>query len=143
MPPRVRWTEFSILRRMGAAATIVRRLDWGDTDAAGFWHHSTFWKFAEAAEAEMARQLGLSDLMFGHSPRRTVSAEFHRPIYFDDEVTIGFSVERVGTTSATFRVEMSTGGDLAAEGTIVAVLIDDDARPRPWPADAAALLAAG
>ena len=37
---------------MGASITLCRRLDWADTDAAGYWHHSTFWKYAEAGEAE-------------------------------------------------------------------------------------------
>lgn len=125
---------------MGASATLSRRLDWADTDAAGYWHHSTFWKFVEAGEAELARRLELSDLMFGATPRKSVSAEFHRPIYFDDDVTIEFTVERVGTTSATYRVVVSTGGEVAAEGTVVAVLVDDDGRPRPWPDEVAAKL---
>ena len=78
--------------------------------------------------------------MFGATPRKSVSAEFHRPIYFDDDVTIEFTVERVGTTSATYRVVVSTGGEVAAEGTVVAVLVDDDGRPRPWPDEVAAKL---
>ena len=74
------------------------------------------------------------------APRKSVSAEFHRPVYFDDEVTITFSVERVGTTSITFRIEIATDAGLAAEGTIAAVRVGDDGRPSPWPDDLAALL---
>ncbi len=125
---------------MGATATLTRRLDWSDTDAAGYWHHSTFWKYAEAGEAEWARQLGVTDQIFGVAPRKTVSAEFHRPVYFDDEVTIAFSVDRVGTTSVTFRIEITTDAGLAAEGTITAVRVDDTGRPSPWPDDLAATL---
>ena len=77
---------FPSIAAMGATATLTRRLDWSDTDAAGYWHHSTFWKYAEAGEAELARQLGLTDQIFGVAPRRSVAAEFHRPVYFDDEV---------------------------------------------------------
>jgi YbgC/YbaW family acyl-CoA thioester hydrolase len=125
---------------MGASISLRRRLDWSDTDAAGYWHHSTFWKFAEAGEAELARQIGLTDLMFGFTPRRSVSAEFHRPVFFDDEITITFAVEAVGRTSATYVITVSVADGLAAEGRLVAVLVDDDGRPRPWPDDAAALL---
>lgn len=121
---------------MGAAASLRRRLDWADTDAAGFWHHSTFWKYAEAGEAELMRSLGLTELTFGFTPRRTVTAEFLRPIYFDDEVTITFEVEAVGRTSATYRISLSVDGAPAATGTMTAVLIGDDGRPRPWPDDA-------
>ena len=129
-----------MLAAMGASISLRRRLDWSDTDAAGYWHHSTFWKFAEAGEAELARSIGLSNLMFGYTPRRSVSAEFHRPLFFDDEVAITFTVESVGRSSATYLVTASTDDGLAAEGRLVVVLVDDDGRPRAWPDDAAALL---
>ena len=125
---------------MGASATLVRRLDWSDTDAAGYWHHSTFWTYAEAGEAELARRIGMTDQIFGVAPRKSVSATFHRPVYFDDEVTIAFSVDRVGTTSITFRIEVTTEAGLAAEGTITAVRVDGDGRPSPWPDEVAAAL---
>jgi acyl-CoA thioester hydrolase len=125
---------------MGASITLRRRLDWADTDAAGFWHHSTFWKYAEAGEAQLARDLGISDLLFGATPRRTVAAEFHRPVYFDDEIDITFAVEAVGRTSATYHVRIDCDGELAADGRMVVVLVDDAGRPRPWPDTVAAVL---
>jgi acyl-CoA thioester hydrolase len=129
-----------MLASMGASISLRRRLDWSDTDAAGYWHHSTFWKLAEAGEAELARSIGLLDLLFGYTPRRSVSAEFHRPVFFDDELTVRFTVESVGRTSATYSITVSVGDELAAEGRLVAVLVDDEGRPRPWPDEAAALL---
>lgn len=125
---------------MGASISLRRRLDWSDTDAAGYWHHSTFWKFAEAGESELMRSLGLTELTFGSTPRRAVSAEFHDVIYFDDEVTITFTVEAVGRTSATYLTRLEARGVLAAEGRTVVVLLDDEGRPQPWPDDAATLL---
>ena len=127
---------------MGAAASLRRRLDWADTDAAGYWHHSTFWKYAEAGEAELMRSLGLTAMTFGFTPRRSVTAEFVRPIYFDDEVTIQIEVAAIGRTSATYRVELSVDGAPAASGTMSVVLIGDDGRPRSWPDEARALLTA-
>ena len=131
-----------MLAAMGASVSLQRRLDWSDTDAAGYWHHSTFWKFAEAGEAELARSIGLTDLMFGYTPRRSVSAEFHRPVFFDDEVTITFSVDAVGRTSATYLITVSVDGPLAAEGRLVAVLVDNDGRPQAWSDEAIQLLSA-
>jgi acyl-CoA thioester hydrolase len=128
---------------MGATISLRRRLDWADTDAAGYWHHSTFWKYAEAGEAELVRSLGLTELTFGFTPRKAVSAEFHAPIYFDDEVTITFTVDSVGRTSATYLTSLDARGERAAEGRMVVVLIDGDGRPRPWPDAAAALLRGG
>ena len=54
-------------------------------------------------------------------------------------MTIDFSVEAVGRTSATYRVELSVGGDQAAVGTLVVVLTANG-RPQPWPDDARTLL---
>lgn len=125
---------------VAAAASLRRRLDWADTDAAGYWHHSTFWKYAEAGEAELMRSLGLSSLTFGFTPRRSLTAEFHRPVYFDDEVTIMFEVDTVGRTSATYRISLGVDGDLVATGAMTVVLVGDDGRPRPWPDEARALL---
>ncbi len=127
---------------MGAHVTLRRRLDWGATDAAGYWHHSTFWTYAEAGEAELMRSLGLSDVVFGHTPRRSLSAEFFRPLFFDDEVVIDFAVEAMGRTSITYEIKLTgPGGELAAEGRITAVLTDDGGRPAPWPDSVRALLA--
>ena len=126
---------------MGTAAVIRRRLDWADTDAAGYWHHSTFWKYAEAGEAELMRSLGLSGLTFGATPRRSVAAEFLRPIYFDAEVEIRFEVDEVGRTSARYRITLSVDGEAAATGTLSVVLVGDDGRPTPWPDEARRLLA--
>ncbi len=125
---------------MGATATLTRRLDWADTDAAGYWHHSTFWKYAEAGEAELMRSLGLTELTFGYTPRRSVTAVFERPIYFDDEVTITCEVASLGRTSAVYRVTLDVATGRAAAGEMTVVLIGDDGRPRPWPDDARALL---
>ena len=125
---------------MAVSASLRRRLDWADTDAAGYWHHSTFWKYAEAGEAELMRALGLTELTFGFTPRRAVTAEFERSIYFDDEVTITCEVASVGRTSAVYRVTLDVDAGRAATGEMTVVLIGDDGRPRPWPDEARALL---
>lgn len=125
---------------MGASITMQRRLEWPDTDAAGYWHHSTLWRFAEAAEAELHRRLGITKLTFGFTPRRHLEAEFFGPLYFDDLVTITCDVERVGGTSMTQRITLESPRGRAAVATMVVVLIGDDGRPRTWPEDAAAAL---
>jgi acyl-CoA thioesterase FadM len=81
---------------VGAAITLQRRLEWCDTDAAARWHHSTIWRFAEAAETELHRRLGIIDRTFGFTPRRRVEAEFHTPLRFDDVVTVELRNTRSG-----------------------------------------------
>lgn len=129
---------------MGARIVRTRRLEWIDTDAAGRWHHSTLWRYAEWLEAELHRELGLTGIEFGDSPRRRVEAEFHRPAYFDDEITCSLDVSHVGTTSATYEVLLEVDGAPCATATMVVVLVDRDrGRPTAWPEDVAALLRGG
>lgn len=127
---------------MGARIELRRRLEWIDTDAAGVWHHSTLWRLAEWAEAELHRRIGITDLTFGWTPRRRVEAEFLRPVVFDEEVVLVLEVAAVGRTSVTYVMDLSTASaEPVATARMVAVLIDDDGAPRPWPEDARAALA--
>jgi YbgC/YbaW family acyl-CoA thioester hydrolase len=128
---------------LGAAITLERRLEWCDTDAAARWHHSTLWRFAEAAEAELHRRLGILHQTFGFTPRRRVEAEFHTPLRFDDVVTIALEVTAVGRTSATHEIDVSVDGRRAASATMVIVFTDAQGRPRPWPDDVARALREG
>jgi YbgC/YbaW family acyl-CoA thioester hydrolase len=117
-----------------AAITIERRIEWMDTDAAGIWHYSTAIRFAEAAEIELHRQLGIIDHTFGHTPRAHIEFDFNRSARFDDLIEITLEVSRVGTTSVTYTVTMTCQGDPVASGQVVTVLTDEDGRPTPLPA---------
>ena len=128
---------------MGATITLRRRLEWLDTDAAVRWHHATLWRYAEAAEAELHRRLGISDRTFGFTPRRRVEAEFHGPVLFDDEVTIDLEVAALGRTSLTYALRLSVGERRVADATIVAVFVDGHGRPQVWPDDLARALRDG
>lgn len=108
---------------MATSVRIERRLAWPDTDAAGVWHHSTFWRWVEEAEAELHRRLGVIDHTFGHTPRRHLEAEFLLPLRFDDRVDVSLTVARVGRSSITYEVEVHHEGALAARGTMTAVLV--------------------
>jgi len=128
---------------MGASITLKRRLEWVDTDAAVRWHHATIWRYAEAAEAELHRRLGIAHLTFGFTPRRRLEAEFHSALVFDDLVSVDLRVVAVGRTSATYDVRLSADDRIAATATIVIVFTDDQGRPRLWPDDVAAALRDG
>ncbi|HSJ83742.1 MAG TPA: thioesterase family protein [Acidimicrobiia bacterium] len=116
------------------AITIQRRIEWMDTDAAGIWHYSTAIRFAEAAETELHRQLGIIDHTFGHTPRAHVEFDFSRTARFDDVIEITLGVSGVGTTSLTYSVTMTCQGDPVASGRVVTVFIDEGGKPTPWPA---------
>lgn len=128
---------------MGATVTLERQLDWIDTDAAGYWHHSTLWRFVEAAEAQLHRDLGIVDVTFGFTPRRRLEAEFFSPLRFDRPAAVTLEVAQVGRTSATYDARLASGDTLIATARIVVVFIDGDGRACPWPPAVAAALADG
>jgi acyl-CoA thioester hydrolase len=128
---------------VGATVTLELQLDWIDTDAAGYWHHSTLWRFVEAAEARLHRDLGIVDVTFGYTPRRRLEAEFFAPLHFNRPAAITLEVARVGRTSATYEARLASSDTLIATARVVVVFIDGDGRACPWPASVARALADG
>jgi YbgC/YbaW family acyl-CoA thioester hydrolase len=116
-----------------ARVVIRRRIEWIDTDAAGIYHWTTVFRLAEAAEAAMHTALGI-ERTFGSAPRVAVSAEFKRPLRFNDPVAVELAVERIGRSSLVYRLTITSEAGVAAEGSLTVCFIDQaTGRPAPWP----------
>lgn len=127
-------------RRSGLWRT---RVQWDDTDGAGIHHNSAVGRWAEAAEAELAREAGLPGYFLA-APRVRYEADFEAPLHFGQDVTAEVWVERAGTSSLTLAFEVWGGAydgrprARAASGRYVVVHIGGtrgSARPQasPWP----------
>ena len=106
------------------------RVLWIDTDAGGRIHFTAAFRWAEAAELGLYRDLGLLDHV-GGLPRRHVEADYRRVLVFDDEIEVTLSVASVGTTSITYEWQVTHDGEVAIEGRHVVVNVDGDGRARP------------
>jgi acyl-CoA thioesterase FadM len=127
-----------------ARVRITRRIEWMDTDAAGLYHWTCVFRMAEAAEAALHSALGIADRTFGATPRLAITAEFVRPLRFNDEVQVDLAVEDVGTTSVRYRLTITGPEGEAALGTITTCLVDPESwRPTPWPDDIRQALGTG
>lgn len=114
--------------------SLQRRVQWMDTDAAGIWHHSVALRWAEEAEAELHRQLGIIDVTFGATPRVKTEFEFPSSVRFDDVVDITLSVSQLGNTSMTYEIDVRCGATPVAKGRMVVVFIDRaTGAKQPWP----------
>jgi acyl-CoA thioester hydrolase len=116
------------------SVTIRRRVQWIDTDAAGIWHHSLATRWAEEAEAELHRELGIIDETFGATPRVRTEFDFTDPLHFDNEVDITLTVADLGDTSVTYDIEVTVDSRAVVRGRMIAVLIDrETGKKRSWP----------
>ncbi|WP_205850144.1 acyl-CoA thioesterase [Nakamurella flava] len=112
---------------------------WVDTDAAGIHHNTSIARWAEAAEADLMRGVGLTGY-FPVAPRVRYEADFTASLRPGDEVGATVTVERMGRTSLTLGFEVWGGpagqpAVLAARGRYVTVHVDAaGGGPSPWPA---------
>ena len=109
-----------------------RRVAWVDTDAGGRIHFTAVFRYAEAAETALCRELGLLE-GWGDFPRRHVEAEDLRVLRFEDEVEVALAPERVGRTSVTYAWTIAIDGDVYVSGRHTVVHVDGDGRPAPLP----------
>jgi YbgC/YbaW family acyl-CoA thioester hydrolase len=106
------------------------RVRWVDTDAGGRIHFTAAFRWAEQAELELYRRLGLLEQV-PHLPRRHVDAEFHRVLVFDDEIDVTLTVASVGMTSITYEWQITRDHELAVEGRHTVVHVDAAGSPQP------------
>lgn len=124
----------------GASAAVVQHtVEWVDTDASGHQHNSAIIRWVESAEAELFRQLALTDY-FPSAPRVHQSINFRSKLWFGQRVTTTIWVQAIGATSVTFGFEVMSQamgerpGGMAADGMVVVAHVPTGAASSaPWP----------
>ena len=108
--------------------SIIHRVQFSETDAAGVVHFSNFFRWMEEVEHAFFRSLGLSVMMAHEAtdigwPRVACSCEYLGPARFEDEVTLTLRITKVGGTSLTYEVDFSNGEKLLAKGKLTSVCV--------------------
>jgi 4-hydroxybenzoyl-CoA thioesterase/acyl-CoA thioester hydrolase len=103
-----------------------RLVEFSDTDMAGIMHFSAFFRYMEAAEHELLRNLGFSvyseiDGVPVSFPRVAANCEFHSPAKCEDVLDIDVTIGRVGTKSVTYGFQFSIGSRDVATGEMTSV----------------------
>ncbi|MEM9700936.1 MAG: acyl-CoA thioesterase [Planctomycetota bacterium] len=113
--------------------THRRRVQFSETDMAGIVHFAQFYRYMEEAEHAFLRAAGLtvmehkSDGSIVGWPRVSAKCGFKAPAFFEDELDIRVSVQRIGVKSLTldyrFTRDAAEGGEptLIAEGSMKTV----------------------
>lgn len=107
-----------------------RRVEFAETDCAGFVHFSVFFRYMEMTEHDFYRSLGFSvfDKARGHSlgwPRVKANCDYQRPLFFEDEFNVRLLVSRKGRSSLTylFRFERPESREILARGQLTVVCV--------------------
>jgi len=100
------------------------RVEFSDTDMAGIVHFARFFCYAEAAEAALFRSIEepLIDMDNASGwPRISATFDYNEPLSFDEEFETHLSIERLGTTSIAWLVEVKAGSDVIATGKMTSI----------------------
>ena len=106
--------------------TATRLVEFRDTDAAGILHFTAYFAYMESVEHEFLRSLGTSVMAYDEQgklswPRVAASCDYQQAVRFEDELEIRLIIGRLGNKSVTYEFEFSSGGAVAATGTITTV----------------------
>ncbi len=110
-----------------------RAVEFHETDGAGLVHFTNILRWMEGAELAYLQELDVPVLAAESVknsgwPRAAVSAEFVAPLRFGDQVETRLWVEKIGTSSITYRFEIwrvngRAAPCLSAKGTITTVYV--------------------
>jgi YbgC/YbaW family acyl-CoA thioester hydrolase len=120
---------------MACQYTVVRQVEFSETDMAGMMHFSNFFRYMEAAEHAFFRSLGFSIWMTEPEavgwPRVHATCDFRYPLRFEDRVEIRLLVrerrKKSIVYSIVFRKLNAEPPHEVARGTLVVACVKRDA----------------
>ena len=104
----------------------------GETDASGWMHFPSVFKYVEAAEHEFLRGRGVVvfDRNEGGWPRVKVSCEYKRPFLAGDRFEVLLGISKIGASSITWDFQvLNAAGEVAAFGSMTNVRVDHQGKP--------------
>lgn len=111
---------------------------WADNDAYGHVNNVVFYAWFDTAVNAWLVEAGLLDIADGDVIGLVVETRcaYFAPLAFPQQVEVGIAVDRLGTSSVTYRLGIFAQGEAsaAAEGEFTHVYVDRTSRrPKPLP----------
>ena len=111
---------------------------WADNDAYGHVNNVVHYLWFDTAVNAWLVEAGLLDIAAGDPIGLVVETRcaYFRPLSFPESAEVGLAIERLGTSSVTYRLGIFAAGQqaAAAEGEFTHVYVDRATRkPRPLP----------
>ena len=111
---------------------LRRRVQFHETDLAGFVHFSCFFRYMEEAEHALWREAGLSIAPPGALigwPRLSASFDFHRTLHFEDEFDIWLRIVSMGARTIEYACVLLKDEDKIATGRLTIACVNRAATP--------------
>jgi YbgC/YbaW family acyl-CoA thioester hydrolase len=111
---------------------LRRRVQFYETDLAGFVHFSWFFRYMEEAEHALWREAGLtisdpsSDVAW---PRLAASFDYQRPLKFEDEFDVLIRIVEMTNRTIRYRCELSRDGTPVATGSLTIICVNRASSP--------------
>lgn len=116
--------------------SIEQRVYYENTDAGGVMFYGEYMRFYERARTEFMRHMGftVADMAKQDDPTifvvRKVEAEYLRPIFLDDLITVTANIREKKRSSVWFKQEIFRGDEKVAFANILCVGVSKAGKPK-------------
>jgi acyl-CoA thioester hydrolase len=119
---------------MPSSFSLIRSVEFSETDMAGIMHYSNFFRFMEAAEHAFFRSIGFSVAARPGAPkvgwpRVHASCDYHRPLRFEDQVEVRLRVVEKKSKALTYEFRFmklvdGVAAEEVAKGRLTVVCVE-------------------
>ena len=124
------------------AFTSIQKIRFDDVDGAGIVYYPQFFHLCHAAFEDFfddAAHLSYPELISGQKlafPTVALQSEFHAPLCYGDIAIVSLEIEKIGTSSVTFRytIRRKRDGEFCFEASVTTVMVQTEGlAPIPLP----------
>lgn len=108
----------------------TRTVPLADTDMAGIVHFSRILCYAEEAEHDALRAIGVDVISTeGGFPKVHVSCDYRKPLRYGDAISVTLQLQKPRKKVLTWSFQIYRGDELVAEGTLITVFVNSEGQP--------------
>ena len=116
-----------------APETLTVRVYYEDTDAGGIVYHAAYLRFAERGRTEFVRKLGIDQQQLRAETGSgfvvtSLTIDYLKPAFLDDNLTITTEIERIRPASVNFKQTVARESQILAHLKVRVACLDGDGR---------------
>ena len=121
-----------------APEILTLRVYYEDTDAGGIVYHAAYLRFAERGRTEFVRKLGIDQQQLRAETGlgfvvTSLTIDYLKPAFLDDNLTITTEIERIRPASVNFKQTVARESQILAHLKVRVACLDGDGRLKRLP----------